>query len=294
MIRKRTVSGYIFDGLNILMLGLLALIMVYPMVYEFFVSISDPAMLTKHRGIMISPLGFSASAYQIVFRNRLLLSGYRNTLFILVVGTVFSVALTAMGAYFLTRKRVLFYKPVMVFLLIKMYFSGGLVPFFLTVRATGLYDSLWALIIPTAISTYNMILLRSYFMSIPESLMESVFIDGGGHFSAVFKIVLPLSLPALAVMTLYYGVGYWNSWFNAKIFLKSESLFPLQLVLHKILIQGEQLDVQSEFVDVHNYEQISDSVKAATVMVSTLPILMFYPFLQKYFVSGLMIGSLKE
>lgn len=294
MIKKRTAGGLLFDGMNTLLLGILAFIMVYPMVYELFVSISDPALLTKHRGIMLWPLGFSSSAYQIVFRNRLLLSGYRNTLFILVIGTVFSVALTAMGAYFLTRKRVLFYKPVMVFLLIKMYFSGGLVPFFLTVRATGLYDSLWALIIPTAISTYNMILLRSYFMSIPESLMESVFIDGGGHFSAVFKIVLPLSLPALAVMTLYYGVGYWNSWFNAKIFLKSESLFPLQLVLHKILIQGEQLDVQSEFVDVHNYEQISDGVKAATVMVSTLPILMFYPFLQKYFVSGLMIGSLKE
>jgi putative aldouronate transport system permease protein len=291
---RRSLGDRAFDAVNYLFLGLLALVMVYPMIYELFVSVSDPALLTRHRGVMLLPQGFSTAAYQLVLRNRLLLTGYRNTLIILVIGTLFSVTLTAMAAYFLTRKKVLFYKPIMVFFLIKMYFTGGLVPFYLTVRNTGLADTLWALIIPTAVSTYNMILLRSYFMSIPESLMESVFIDGGGHLSAVFRVVLPLSLPALAVMVLYYGVGYWNSWFNAKIFLRSEELFPLQLVLHKILIQGEQLDVNSEFVDVLSYEQISQGVKAATVIVSTLPVLMMYPFLQKYFVAGLMIGSLKE
>ena len=172
-----------------------------------------------------------------------------------------------------------------------MYFSGGLVPFFLVVKGIGLYDSLFALILPTAISTYNMILLRSYFTSIPESLVESVFIDGGGHFTILFKIFIPLSLPAMAVMVLYYGVGHWNTYFNALIFIKSNSKFTLQLVLRKMLIEGSNLDVDQTEAE---YEQVVESIKAAMVVVSTLPILCVYPFLQKYFVGGIMIGSLKE
>jgi putative aldouronate transport system permease protein len=219
----------------------------------------------------------------------MILSGYKNTIMVILVGLMFNLSLTSAGAYFHTRQS-LFQKPVLIYMMITMYFSGGLIPFFLTVRSVGLYDSLWALILPTAVTTYNMILLRSYFKSIPESIYESVSIDGGGHLTVLFRFYIPLSLPAMAVMVLYYGVGHWNSWFNAMIFLRSHEKFPLQLVLREMLILGTNLDLKT----VLDYTQIEKSVKAAVIIVSTVPILMIYPFLQKYFVGGLMIGSLKE
>jgi putative aldouronate transport system permease protein len=226
-----------------------------------------------------------------VLQNNEVWTGYKNTIFVIVVGLVVNISLTSLGAYFLTRNNVMWHKPIMIMILITMYFSGGMVPFFLTVKDLGLYDSLFALIFPTAISTYNMILLRSYFSSIPESLVESVFIDGGGHFTILFKIFIPLSLPAMAVMVLYYGVGHWNTYFNALIFIKSKEKFTLQLVLRKMLIEGSNLDVDQQTAE---YEQVVESIKAAMVVVSTVPILCIYPFLQKYFVGGIMIGSLKE
>ena len=154
-----------------------------------------------------------------------------------------------------------------------------------------MYNSLWVLILPTAINTYNMIILRTYFQTIPDSLVESVHIDGGGHFTILFRIFLPLSLPAMAVMVQYYGVGHWNSWFNAMIFIRDTAKYPLQLILRDMLLLGTNLDIKTDGVD---YNQIRESVKSATIVGSTLPIMMIYPFLQKYFVGGLMVGSLKE
>ena len=292
MIDKRTTSEYIGEAINLIILTFLALIMLYPMVYELFVSLSEPALLTKHRGLLWRPLGFSTNAYTLVFKQRLIGSGFKNTLIILFGGLVFNITLTSLAAYFLTRKTAMLHKPVMIMILITYYFSGGLVPTWLNVNNLGLYDTLWALILPGAISTYNVILLRSYFSSIPESLMESVFIDGGGHFTTLFKIVIPLSLPAMMVMLLYYGVGHWNSWFGAMIYLRTNTKWPLQMVLRQFLVQGTQLDLVGE--EKIAQEQLIEAIKAAMVIVTTVPILCVYPFLQKYFVSGLMIGSLKE
>ena len=199
-------------------------------------------------------------------------------------------ALTAIGAYFLTRKKALWHKPVMILILITMYFSGGMVPSFLLVKSLGMYNTLWSIMIPNAISTYNMILLRSYFSTIPESLVESVHIDGGGHGTILFKIFIPLSLPAMAVMVLYYGVGHWNTYFNAMIYLQDRGKYTLQLILRDMLIQGSNLDVDEQDAE---YQQVVESIKGAMVVVSTVPILCIYPFLQKYFVGGMMIGSLK-
>lgn len=290
MVRTKKVSSYIPDIILAAFLALMAVIMLYPMLYELFISLSEPAQLTKFRGILLKPLGFDLSAYQAVFKNKDIILGYRNTLFIMAFGLVINITMTAFGAYFLSRKNVLWFKPIMIMILITMYFSGGLVPTWLTVKNLGLYDSLWALIIPSAISTYNMILLRSYFSTLPDSLVESVFIDGGGHFTCLFKIFIPLSKPALMVMLLYYGVGHWNSWFNAMIYLRNKKLYPLQLVLRNILIEGTSLDIQG----VSNYEELQMSIKAAMIIVSTLPFLFIYPFVQKYFKGGLMVGSLKE
>ena len=264
--------------------------MLYPMVYEIFVSLSDPIALSKHRGILLSPQGFSTYAYSWVMGKAEVWTGYKNTLFTIVVGLCFNLTLTAIGSYFLTRKNALCHKPVMVLILITMYFSGGMVPSFLLVRTLGMYDTLWSIIIPGAISTYNMILLRSYFATIPESLVESVFIDGGSHGTILFKIFIPLSLPAMAVMVLYYGVGHWNTYFNAMIYLQDRSKWTLQLILKDMLIQGSNLDVDEQDAE---YQQVVESIKGAMVIVSTVPILCIYPFLQKYFVGGIMIGSLK-
>ncbi len=291
MVERKTIGERAFNLFNVLFLILLSIIMLYPMLYEVFVSLSEPLALFSHRGLMFAPQGVSSYAYEWVLQNNEVWTGYKNTIFVIVVGLVVNISLTSLGAYFLTRNNVMWHKPIMIMILITMYFSGGMVPFFLTVKDLGLYDSLFALIFPTAISTYNMILLRSYFSSIPESLVESVFIDGGGHFTILFKIFIPLSLPAMAVMVLYYGVGHWNTYFNALIFIKSKEKFTLQLVLRKMLIEGSNLDVDQQTAE---YEQVVESIKAAMVVVSTVPILCIYPFLQKYFVGGIMIGSLKE
>jgi len=291
MLNKRSKAEWFGDSINVLILGFLSLIMLYPMLYELFMSFSVASQVAKHRGVLLWPLGFTLTPYRLVFAEKTIISGYRNTFFVLSIGLVFNITFTSLGAYFLSRKHVMLFKPVMIMILITMYFSGGLVPTWLNVNNLGLYNTLWALIIPGAINTFNLILLRSYFLSIPDSLLESVFIDGGGHFTALFKVVIPVSLPAMMVMILYYGVGHWNSWFDALIYLRTRDLWPLQMVLRDILIQGTDLDIRGE--ELINYEQLQETTKAAIVIITTVPILMIYPFLQKYFIAGLMVGSLK-
>lgn len=290
MVKKKTCLGWIPDILMAVILTFLAVIMIYPMLYELFVSFSDPAMLVKQRGILLAPVGFDLTAYKMTFENPEIISGYKNTGFVIFFGLMINMILTSIGAYFLTRKNLYWKKPVMIMILITMYFQGGLVPLWLTVKGVGLYDSRWALILPSAISTYNLILLRSYFQSIPESLVESVMIDGGGHLTILLKIFIPLSKPALMVMLLYYGIGHWNSWFSANIFLRNHDLYPLQLVLRNILVEGTTQLTSS----TQNYEELKITMKAAMVIVSTVPFLFIYPFCQKYFEGGLMVGSLKE
>jgi putative aldouronate transport system permease protein len=291
MIAKRRYGDGIINLVLVVFFTVFSAAMLYPMLHVVFTSFSDAGQLIRHRGILLRPLGFTTLAYQIVLGNSRIARGYFNTLFILTIGLALNLSLTSLGAYFLSRKRVLWFKPVMIMILISMYFSGGLIPFFLTVRNLGLYNTRWALIFPTAVSTYNMIVLRSYFQTIPDSIEESVFMDGGGHVMVLTRFFIPLSLPAMAVMVLYYGVGHWNSWFNAMIFLRDAAKFPLQLILRDMLIMGSNLDIKNVGVD---YQMVEESVKAATIVVSTAPILMIYPFLQRYFVGGLMIGSLKE
>lgn len=290
MVEKKSFSERVFTVFNYFLLTIIALIMLYPMLYEVFVSLSDPVALYKHRGVLLMPQGFSTYAYTWVLDSADVWIGYKNTLIVIVIGLLFNLTLTSIGAYFLTRKKTLWHKPVTMLILITMYFGGGMVPTFLLVKGLGLYNTLWSIIIPSAISTYNMILLRSYFSTIPESLVESVHIDGGGHGTILFKMFIPLSLPAMAVMVLYYGVGHWNTYFNAMIYIKDRQKWTLQLVLRDMLIQGSNLDVDNQDAE---YQQVVESIKAAMVIVSTVPILCIYPFLQKYFVGGIMIGSLK-
>ncbi|MBY9085297.1 carbohydrate ABC transporter permease, partial [Paenibacillus sp. HN-1] len=200
--------------------------------------------------------------------------------------------ITALGAYVLSRKQVFWNKYFMIMITFTMFFSGGLIPLYLVVKGVGLTNSLWATILPFTISTFNLIIMRTSFQSIPDSLEESAKIDGANQFTILFKIIIPLSMPVLAVMGLYYAVDKWNGWFYASIFLKDRELFPLQLILREILVLGST-DSMSTSANAGEQQQIGETIKYATIMIATLPILCVYPFVQRYFVKGVMIGALK-
>ena len=245
-----------------------------------------------HTGILLKPLGFNLESYEAVMKNRLIFSGYRNTLFILVVGVSINLLMTSLGAYFLSRRNVMLKGFVMGMVTVTMFFSGGIIPTFLNIKNLGMLNSIWSLIIPSAISTFNLIILRTSFMSIPASLEEAAQIDGAGHVRILFRIVLPLSKSIIAVMILYYGVAYWNGWFNAAIYLNDKELYPLQLVLKEILLANDT-SAMTQGMGFSDGISIAETVKYAVIVVSTLPILCIYPFLQKYFDKGVMIGALK-
>nr|WP_272509746.1 carbohydrate ABC transporter permease [Paenibacillus chitinolyticus] len=273
------------------LLTLLMIVTIYPLVYVVFASLSDAGGLLAHKGFLWKPVGFSLDAYANVFRNPMILKGYGNTFFVVVLGLTCNILLTSLGAYALSRKSLAYRKRIMLFIVFTMFFSGGLIPFYLTVKGVGLANTLWALIIPTAVNTFNLILMKTAFEGIPDALEESAKIDGANDFVILFRIVLPLSLPVLAVMLLYYGVGHWNSWFNALIFLQERSMFPLQLILREILLQGEaNANLGASEGDV---AMLTVTLKYATIIVATVPILLVYPFLQKYFVKGALIGAIK-
>ncbi|SFP95329.1 carbohydrate ABC transporter permease [Caldicoprobacter faecalis] len=301
MVTKKTVGERIFNCINITFLTILAIACLYPMLYVLFASFSDPIELMKHRGLMLRPLGFTIEGYKLVFKNSSITTGYLNTLFYVTAGTAINLFMTSLGAYVLSRKNVLWKNAIAFMITITMLFSGGLIPFYLLVKSLGMVNTRWALIIPGAISTYNLFVMRTSFASIPDSLEESAKIDGANDFIILFRIILPLSKAVLAVMTLFYAVGHWNAWFNAMIFLRKRELFPLQLILREILIANDMQSMSNleGLVDV-SVQANADIVYFArllvqycTIIVATLPILFLYPFVQKYFVKGVMIGSLK-
>ncbi|TMV52299.1 carbohydrate ABC transporter permease [Paenibacillus mesophilus] len=292
MPNQATMMEKVFDSFNGLFLTALMVLTVYPLVYVAFSSVSSAESLMAYNGILWKPLGFSLEAYVNVFRNPMILKGYGNTFFVVVVGLVFNILLTAFGAYALSRKSLVYRKKIMLFIVFTMFFSGGLIPFYLTVKGVGLNNTLWALIIPQAINTFNLILMKTAFESIPDALEESAKMDGANDFVILFRIILPLSMPVIAVMLLYYGVSHWNSWFHALIFLQDRSMYPLQLVLREILLQGEASAMAVGATDA-DAAMLSVTLKYATIIVATVPILLVYPFLQKYFVKGALIGAIK-
>ena len=289
---KTTISRKCFVVINAVFLALLSVVCLYPMIYVLFASFSDSKELMAHSGLLLAPIKFNAAAYTSVFKNPSILSGYRNTLFILVIGTVYSVTLTSLGAYVLSRKNFLMRNAFMLMITFTMFFNGGLIPFYMVVKKVGLYNSLFSLIIPLGISTYNLIIMRTSFAAVPAALEEAARIDGAGHWTILFKIYIPLSKAVIAVMILYYGVGLWNGWFYSMIFIADRSKFPLQLILREILIQNDTSTVTSG-VGVSDGYSVGESVKYAVIVVATVPILCIYPFIQKYFVKGVMIGAVK-
>ncbi len=291
-IYKKTVGEHVFDNFNRIFMIFMMIITLYPFMYVVFASFSVPQEFLAHTGVLLKPLGFSTSSYTSVIRNPNILTGYANTLFVVFVGTACNVFITSLGAYVLSRKNLMWSGALMFLCVLTMYISGGLIPGYLVVQGLNLINSRWALVLPGLISTYNLIVMRTAFLGIPESLEESARIEGAGDYTILFKIIIPLSIPTMAVIALFYGVSHWNSWFNAMIYLPDKTKHPLQLVLRDILInaQTSEMTVDDAFSDRY---AASQTVKYATIVVATVPILFLYPFLQKYFVKGVMVGAIK-
>jgi putative aldouronate transport system permease protein len=265
----------------------------YPVWYVAVASFSDSNDLMRHSGLLLWPKSFTLAAYEKVVSNPMIGRGYLNTLFILIIGVTLNIVMTSIGAYFLSRKRVLFQKPITVLIIFTMFFSGGMIPFYLNLKSLHLTGTLWGLIFPFMINTYNLVIMRTSFASIPESLFEAAHIDGASHTHCLFNIVLPLSKAIIAVMILYYGVGIWNSWFWASAILRERNMYPLQVILREILLSND-VSSMTEGTAVEDMESVAMSIRYATIMVATIPILCVYPFLQKYFTKGTLVGAVKE
>lgn len=295
MIEKRTVGEKSFDVFNVLFIALLSVVFLYPMYYALCASFSNPVQLLTNRGLLWKPLGYSLDGYKVVLNNPNILNGYQNTLLILIAGTSVNMLLTVMGAYVLSRRNLYFKKAVTILIVFTMYFGGGLIPTYMVVKGIGLYNSRWALILPGAIATWNLIVMKTSFQRLPPSLDESAMLDGANDFVILFRIILPVAKATVAVIVLFYAVSHWNAWFNASIYLRDRTKYPLQLIMREILIDNS-VSNKSGSVDANISEAyiLEELVRYSTIIVSTVPILCLYPFLQKYFVTGVMMGSIKE
>ncbi len=290
--KSKTWGSIAFDAANYVFLALLSIICLLPVLHTLFCSFSDPVQLARHTGLMIWPQGFSFRGYELVAQNKNIIQGYINTLINVVAGTALSILLTAMGAFVCSRPQFRIKNLMMGMIVFTMYFSGGLMPFYLVVKSIGLYDNRLAMIVPTAISAWNLILMRTAFAEVPVSLEESAKIDGANDVVVLFRIFIPVSSAVIAVMVLLYAVGQWNSWFNAMIFLRTRSLYPLQLILKEILVQNDTSRIMT-IADQSDMSLYKPLVKYCTVIVSIVPIIVIYPFIQKYFVKGMMLGAVK-
>lgn len=273
--------------------GFLLLIVLYPLIVVLSSSVSDPALVATGEVVLL-PKGFNMEGYKAVFRNKDILVGYANTLFYTVVGTIINLLVTVPAGYALTKKKVPGRNLVMTMFMITMYFSGGLIPIFLFVKAYGLYNTRWVMLIMGAFSTYNCIICRSFFAAMPVELEEAAEIDGCNPLRTFIQIVIPLSKALLGVMVLYFGVTHWNSYFTGMIYLKEDYMQPLQVFLRRILILAQSaMNIEEGGEYAAAMADREALIRYAVIVVSSAPLLILYPFLQKYFDKGVLIGSVK-
>ncbi|MED5016602.1 carbohydrate ABC transporter permease [Paenibacillus chibensis] len=296
MSRQATISRSsdekIFDAVIYTIATLVIVIVLYPLIFVVSASFSDPAKVLSGE-VWLLPKNITFEAYTNILHNGKIWTGYTNTIIYTVVGTAVNIVMTVLAAYPLSRPDLPGRKVLMVLITLTMFFGGGLIPSYLLVKNLGLLDTMWALIIPGAIATYNLIVMRTYFQtSIPWELQEAAHIDGCSNWRLLLNIIIPLSKPILAVMVLFYAVGHWNSYFNSLIYIRNEAKYPLQLVLREILLIS-QSDAVDANVGLENKVLLAESIKYAVIMISSLPILIMYPFVQRHFVKGVMIGSIK-
>lgn len=292
-ILKRKRNDTIFYLVNAFLLGVVALIVLYPLYFIIIASISDPDAVLAGK-VVLYPVDITLSGFQKIMERTDVWRGYLNTIIYTVITVVLSLVVTIPAGWALSRKTLPGKKFWMIYFIIPMFFGGGLIPFYNVMSSLKLVNTIWAIILPAILSVWNLFMTKTFFeSSVPGGLIEAAKIDGAGQFRTFFLIVIPLAKAIMAVMALYYAVGQWNSYFNAMIFLQDENLYPLQLVLKEILIASESTVGGSGETILEQY-RLANQLKYASVIVSSLPVLMLYPFVQKYFAQGAMIGSLKE
>ncbi len=291
---RESIGEKIFYHAILLLLIASCIVVLYPLIHVVSVSFSNPyAVMANEVGLL--PKGLTPEGYRRVFLNSDIWNSYLNTIAYTVVGTVINLCLTSMAAYSLSRNDFYGRRFWTFYFSLTMFFGGGLIPTYLLVRKLHLIDTFWVMVLLGAVSAWNMIIMRTFFSSnVPLSLQEAAIIDGANDIRIFVSVVLPLSAPILAVMTLFYGVGHWNAFFNALIYLNSRSRYPLQIVLREILLQNQLNAKMAEGLSSGaEQEFIGESIRYASIVVATVPILMVYPFLQKYFVKGILIGAIK-
>jgi putative aldouronate transport system permease protein len=287
---KVTKGRFIFNVINAVIMIVVCIVTLYPLLYVAAASLSKPIFIAQGK-VGIIPQGFTTTAYKMVFEYPMIGRSYFNTILYTTLGTFINLVLTMFAAYPLSRKSFLGRRFFNFMIFIPMIFNAGMIPSFLVVNGLGIRNTIWAMVLPGAISSFNVIIMKTFFQGIPEALEESARIDGATHMQILFRIILPLSIPSIVTVGLFYAVGHWNSFFGAMLYLRDPKMQPIQIVLRNIVIMNQTDSVMQSIND--DRAQISEAVKYATIMVATLPILLVYPFIQKYFVKGVMIGSVK-
>ena len=289
---RQSTEDRVFGAVTYILATLFMLVCAYPLVYVLSASISNPALIVSGK-IILLPKEIQFRAYEAVFKSEDVLLGYRNAVFYAFAGTAINIVLTTAGAYVLSRPD-LWGRTVITFLIsFTMFFSGGMIPTYITIKNLGMINTVWAMLLPGAISAYNMMIVKNFFQGIPQELEESANLDGCNDLGTLIRIVLPLSLPVLATFGLFYAVGHWNSYFSAMIYLTNDKMYPLQLILRNIIVTAESAAGDMSLMDPNFVEPPKQSIKMAVIVVATVPIMCVYPFLQKYFVKGVMVGALK-
>lgn len=293
--RKFSLSDKSFDILNKIFLSVIVIIIVYPLIFVISASISDPSAVNSGK-MWLWPVDITFAGYERVFQNEDIWRGYKNTIIYTVVGTVLHLFVLLPCAYALSRKELVGKKILLWFILFTMLFNGGLIPTYLVIKALGMLDTMWAIVIPNVVGAWSILVARTFFQqNIPDQLVEASKIDGASDFYIFRKVVLPLSLPIVAVMALFHAVGLWNQYFNALIYLSDRDLYPLQLILREILVVNQmQMTEGGGTQSLVETVQAGSLIKYAVIIASSLPLLIVYPFLQRYFVKGVLIGSIKE
>lgn len=299
MMAKFSLSDKAFDRLNFLFVLLITLIIIYPLIFVISASISDPHAVNTGK-MWLWPVDVTFEGFQRVFQNDAIWTGYKNTILYTAIGVVIHLFVLLPASYALSRKELMGKKFWLWFILFTMLFNGGLIPTYLVVRNLQMLDTMWAIVIPGVVGAWSILVARTFFQqTIPDQLVEAAKIDGASDIYLFFKVVLPLSMPIIAVMALFHGVALWNQYFNALIYLRSEDKFPLQLILRQILILNE-VSADSASSAAGSAQSFADQIKTASlvkyavIIVSALPLLIVYPFLQRFFVKGVLIGSVKE
>ena len=286
---KRTTYDYVFDTIVYIIMIITILVMAYPMWYCIAASFTSVTEMNTIQGLFLWPKKFNTMAYELVFQNSMFLTGFFNTLKIMAMSIPLSMFVTLLGAFFMAYSRTKMKPAIMAYIVFTMFFGGGLIPSYLNMQELGLMNSHFGLVISSCFGVYNAIIMRTAIQGVHSSLLDSAYLDGANDFQVLFKVMVPLIKPTMAVIFLWLLVGNWNSWFAASIYLKEDRLIPLQLVLQSVLVANK--DLLEAGID--EFDEYANAIKYAAIVVSTVPILCVYPFLQKYFVKGVMIGSVK-